>query len=123
MKKQVMRLMTLCIIGSVIFTSCKKNNDVDATKPMGFIYTTTNGESTNQVVSFSRFADGSISDEKAYLTNSKGGADVTMGGEAHGDFDAQGGVQIIGNYLLNVNAGGNTVSVFSLDRSNGNLNF
>jgi 6-phosphogluconolactonase (cycloisomerase 2 family) len=122
MKKQVMRLMTLCIIGSVIFTSCKKNNDVGG-KPMGFIYTTTNGESTNQVVSFSRFADGSISDEKAYSTNSKGGADITMGGDAHGDFDAQGGVQIIGNYLLNVNAGGNTVSVFSLDRSNGNLTF
>jgi hypothetical protein len=86
MKKQVMRLMTLCIIGIGIFASCKKNNDVDVTtEPMGFLYTTTNGESINQVVRFARYADGSISDEKAYLTNSKGGADVTMGGEAHGD--------------------------------------
>lgn len=57
------------------------------------------------------------------LQNSKGGADVSAGGDAHGDFDAQGAIQIIGDYLLTVNAGGNNVTVFSLNRKTGNLIF
>lgn len=88
---------------------------------VGYLYTTTNGSDINNVVQFSRHADGSLSDEKVYPTGSKGGANVAAGGDAHGDFDTQGAVQIIGNYLLNVNAGGNTISVFSLDRPTGGL--
>ena len=126
MKKQLLRLATLSLCSILIFASCKKHDDVDNTnnrKALGYLYTTTNGEGTNQVVRFSRYPDGSLSDERAYTTNSKGGANVTAGGDAHGDFDAQGAIQIIGNYLLNVNAGGNTVSVFSLERKNGDLSF
>ncbi len=92
------------------------SNDV-----VGYLYTSTNGESTNQIVRFSRHEDGSVSDETAYSTESDGGADITAGGDAFGDFDSEGAIQIIGDYLLNVNAGGNTVSVFSLDKSNGDL--
>lgn len=87
----------------------------------GYIYTSTNGEGTNQVVRFTRHTDGTLSNETAFSTNSMGGADRSMGGDAHGDFDSQGAVQIIGNYLLTVNAGGNDISVFSLDRSNGDI--
>ncbi|MET4080333.1 6-phosphogluconolactonase (cycloisomerase 2 family) [Pedobacter sp. UYP30] len=75
------------------------------------------------MVRFSRHANGTLSDEKAFSTNSLGGANVGAGGDAHGDFDAQGGVQIIGNYLLAVNAGGNDVSVFGLDKKTGDLTF
>jgi DNA-binding beta-propeller fold protein YncE len=87
----------------------------------GYIYTTLNGTSTNMVVAFDRQADGSLTNERAYSTDSKGGANPTMGGDAAGDFDSQGGIDIVGNYLLNANAGGNTISVFQLDRKTGNL--
>lgn len=87
----------------------------------GYLYLTTNGESTNDVVRFSRHEDGSVSDETDYSTNSLGGANIAAGGNAFGDFDSEGAIKIIGDYLLNVNAGGNTVSVFSMDRTNGNL--
>ncbi|MEO7311987.1 MAG: hypothetical protein ABIX01_16405 [Chitinophagaceae bacterium] len=121
--KKITNSVRLIVIGGLLtFTACKKhtdsNNDIT-----GYLYTTTNGESTNSVVRFTRHNDGSITDEKAYTTNSLGGANVAAGGDAHGDFDSQGGVQIIGNYLLNVNAGGNQISVFGLDRTNGDLSF
>lgn len=126
MKTQLFNLTTLCLSSILFFAGCKKNDYGDNnnnSKPLGYLYTSTNGEGTNQVVKFSRFANGSLSGETAYSTNSNGGANVAAGGDAHGDFDAQGAIQIIGNYLLNVNAGGNTVSVFSLDRRTGDLTF
>ena len=88
---------------------------------VGYLYTTTNGTGVNQVVRFSRHSDGSLSDEVAYETGSMGGANPLAGGDAAGDFDAQGAIQIIGDYLLNVNAGGDTVSIFGLDRDTGDL--
>ncbi|MBT5945465.1 MAG: hypothetical protein HOG93_12690 [Rhodospirillaceae bacterium] len=87
----------------------------------GYLYTSLNGEGVNQVVSFERLADGSLGIQKAYTTNSAGGANVNAGGDAAGDFDAQGALQIIGDHLLVVNAGGNTISVFDVDKSDGDL--
>ena len=107
---------------ALTFSGCVQDHRIpDDTKVAGYIYTTTNGQSTNQVVRFSRLADGSLLNETVYSTNSLGGANPAAGGDAHGDYDFQGSVRIIGNYLLTVNAGGNTVSVFALDRANGNL--
>lgn len=87
----------------------------------GYLYTSLNGEGINQIVSFERFADGSLGAQKAYSTNSAGGANVEAGGDAAGDFDAQGAIQIIGDHLLVVNAGGNTISVFGVDKEDGSL--
>ena len=123
MKKTQVLLGIIALVSIFTFNSCKKDQDGNNNTVVGYLYTTTNGESTNQVVRLSRHADGALSDEVAYSTNSLGGANVAAGVDAHGDFDSQGAIQIIGNYLLNVNAGGNTVSVFSLDRGNGNLTF
>ena len=107
---------------ALIVSGCVQDHRIPDNQPVaGYIYTTTNGQSTNQVVRFSRLADGSLLNETVYATNSLGGANPAAGGDAHGDFDFQGSVKIIGNYLLNVNAGGNTISVFALDRTNGNL--
>lgn len=91
--------------------------------PDGFLYTTTNGEGMNQVLKLDRYSDGSLINETAYTTNSKGGANTAAGGDAKGDFDSQNAIQIIGDYLLNVNAGGNTISVFSIDKPTGSLVF
>ena len=87
----------------------------------GYLYTSLNGEGINQVVSFERFADGSLGTQKAYSTKSAGGANVEAGGDAAGDFDAQGAMQIIGDHMLVVNAGGNTISVFGVDKGDGGL--
>lgn len=88
---------------------------------VGHLYTSLNGETTNQVVAFERYDDGSLGRQKTYATGSKGGANRAAGGDAAGDFDSQGAIQIIDDYLLVVNAGGNTISVFELDRGTGDL--
>lgn len=121
--KKVLLHSILLIFCALLITQCRKIDEILNRNSEGFLYTTTNGEGTNQVVKFTRHSDGSLSNEVAYLTHSKGGANVSAGGDAHGDFDAQGGVQIIGNYLLNVNAGGNQITVFTLDKTTGNLTF
>lgn len=107
----------------ICLTGCQKDDDpIEGEKTLaGFLYTTTNGESTNQVLKLDRYSDGSVGNEVAYSTNSLGGANTSVGGDARGDFDSQGAIQIIGDYLLNVNAGGNTVSIFSIDRPTGEL--
>jgi 6-phosphogluconolactonase (cycloisomerase 2 family) len=92
-----------------------------ASEVTGYLYTTLNGETTNQVIAIERHDDGTLGKQAAYSTRSLGGANRTAGGDAAGDFDAQGAVQIIGDYLLAVNAGGNTISVFGLERSDGSL--
>lgn len=124
MKNKFLSLLVIAL-GVLTFSSCNKTNlpPEGGNQVVGYLYTTTNGEGDNQVVRFSRHLDGTLSDEKSYSTNSKGGANVAAGGDAHGDFDAQRGLQIIGNYLLNVNAGGNTISVFNLDKKTGDLSF
>ncbi|WP_133405822.1 beta-propeller fold lactonase family protein [Parashewanella tropica] len=88
---------------------------------MGFMYTTTNGVGDNMVLRLSRYADGSVGNEVATVTTGLGGANPLVGGDAHGDFDSQGAIQIIGNYLLTVNAGSNDITVFKLDRATGDI--
>ena len=90
-------------------------------KVEGYLYTSLNGEGVNTVVSFERLEDGSLGAQKSYSTKSAGGANVKAGGDAAGDFDAQGAMRIIGNHMLVVNAGGNTISVFTVDRKTGGL--
>ncbi len=76
----------------------------------------------NKVMQLTRYADGTVGNEVVYDTKAKGAANVSVGGDAHGDFDTQGAVQIIGDYLLTVNAGSdNMISVFKVDRSTGDL--
>ena len=96
-------------------------SSASAQEVRGYLYTSLNGEGTNQVISFERYDDGSLGDQVAYSTASLGGANRAAGGDAAGDFDAQGAIRIIGDYLLVVNAGGNTISVFALDKSDGSL--
>lgn len=120
-----MKILMLSAVVVLMLVSCNSDNENQIVDPgqevAGYIYTTTNGEGENSVVRFTRYSDGSLDNEKAFRTESNGGANVAAGGDAHGDFDSQGAVQIIDNYLLNVNAGGNTVSVFALDKTNGEL--
>ena len=90
-------------------------------KVVGFLYTSLNGEGENRILSFERFEDGSLGSQTTYSTGSRGGANRAAGGDAAGDFDSQGALQMIGKHLLAVNAGGNTISVFSVNMSDGTL--
>jgi len=85
-------------------------------KVAGFVYLGLNGEGENKVVAIDKNLDGSLGRQRSYGTGSDGGADVTKGGQLRGDYDGQGGMQIIGDYLLVVNGGGNTVTTFSMCR-------
>jgi len=111
MKKTIFAAMVASLMASSAYADGVK----------GYLYTSLNGETTNKVISFERHLDGSLGTQMAYSTDSLGGANRAAGGDAAGDFDSQGAVQIIGNYLLTVNAGGNTISVFALDRKTGKL--
>ncbi len=42
-------------------------------RPVGYLYTTTNGEGINEVVRLARYDDGTVGDEKTYLTYVRGG--------------------------------------------------
>ena len=120
--KKVFLLVCLGVMST--FIGCKDDvtdPNIDGSKVAGYIYTTTNGQGINQVVRFSRLANGDLTNETAFSTNSLGGANVAVGGDAHGDYDFQGSIKMIGNYLLTVNSGGNNVSVFSVDHASGNL--
>jgi 6-phosphogluconolactonase (cycloisomerase 2 family) len=86
---------------------------------VGFLYTTTNGEHNNDVVRLSRHANGELSSESVYDCHSRGGS--SHASPANGDYDAQGAVALIGDYLLTTNTGGHTVSVFVLTRDTGVL--
>ncbi|MCL1079434.1 hypothetical protein D5R81_11530 [Parashewanella spongiae] len=97
------------------------NNGNNGSPISGYLYTTTNGEADNLVLRLTRHEDGSLTDETKYETNGIGDANRGAGGDAHGDFDSQGAVQIVGDYLLAVNAGDDSISVFSIDKSNGDL--
>ena len=72
----------------------------------GYLFTSLNGEKINQVISFERYADGTLGAQRAYSTGSLGGANRAAGGDAAGDFDSQGALQIIDDHVLVVNAGG-----------------
>lgn len=87
----------------------------------GFLYTSLNGEGTNQVIAIERHTDGTLGQQTAYSTDALGGANRAAGGDAAGDFDSQGALQLIGGNLLVVNAGGDTISVFSVDEESGGL--
>ena len=126
------RTVFIFFLLTVIFFSCKNDKKseskdtvtekvIEGKKVLGYIYTTTNGEGENQVVQLARYADGSLGDEKIYPTKGKGGSNHDA--PAHGDYDGQGSLKIIGDYLLTTNPGDNTVSVFNVDKTNGNLKF
>ncbi|AVI50713.1 hypothetical protein C5O00_05815 [Pukyongia salina] len=116
-----MKKLAILCIGLGLCFSFNGNSQNRQRTLKGFLYTTTNGEGINKVIKFDRYSDGSLSNETGYVTNSKGGANTSAGGDARGDFDSQNAIQIIDGYLLNVNAGGNTISVFAIDKPTGAL--
>jgi len=115
MKKQILAA-SLCII----LFSCKKEDGGNKDNHSGFIYTSTNATSGNGIIAMGRKSDGTLMElpGSPYKTGSSGDA-------AEGDFDTQGALRIIGDYLLAVNAGNNpvnsTISVFKMKRTNGSL--
>lgn len=110
-------LATLLVAGCVALVA----GSALAKKVDGYLYTSLNGEKANHVVSFERFEDGTLGEQRMYATGSTGGANRMAGGDAAGDFDSQGAIQIIDDCLLVVNAGGNTITVFDLNKSTGAL--
>jgi 6-phosphogluconolactonase (cycloisomerase 2 family) len=127
-------LLSLLTVFSLFIVSCNNNSANDDSKDehanhksdstgqqkaVGYIYTTTNGEGENQVVCLERYADGNLGNEKVYGTKGNGGSKSSD--PVSGDYDYQGSVQIIDNYLLTTNTGSNSVSVFDLNKKDGTL--
>ncbi|MFK7031029.1 beta-propeller fold lactonase family protein [Flavobacterium oreochromis] len=115
-------LIIITLLSSILISCNKKKNKIISKKEktiVGYVYTSTNGENDNQIIQLARFSDGTLGKEKVYPTGGKGGSNSSA--PVNGDYDSQGAIQIIDNYLLTINTGDNTVSVFNLDRKTGNL--
>lgn len=124
MIKKISSLLVMAGVASamLLLSPVGGANAQTPTKPVaGYVYTSINGEGMNEVVQLSRYNDGSLGNEKTYPTYGKGGANHSA--PAKGDYDAQGQLKIVGNFLLTTNPGDNSVSVFALDRKTGNLKF
>ena len=89
---QIAGYLSLSLLVTATITACSdddNNSSTDGqTELAGYLYTTTNGEGTNQVIKLDRYSDGSTRNEIAYTTNSGGGANTAAGGDARGDFDS-----------------------------------
>lgn len=83
-------------------------NSSVASGAQGVIYTMSNATSGNSVLSFNRAADGSLSAGPAYPTGGTGSG---------GGLGSQGSLVLAakGRYLLAVNAGSNSISVFGVE--------
>ncbi|MGB0894697.1 MAG: hypothetical protein ACPGUD_09845 [Parashewanella sp.] len=90
---------------------------------VGYLYTSTNSAKGNRILKLTRYIDGTLGEEKSFSTKGLGAADPDRDGPAHGDFDSNNAIKIIDNYLLVVNAGDDSISVFRLNRETGDLAF
>ncbi|WP_170308222.1 beta-propeller fold lactonase family protein [Parashewanella tropica] len=107
--------------GRIVHSLSVHHDSLDTPTPVGFIYTSTNDSSDNKVIRLTRYSDGSVGNESVFSTAGKGAANPNSSGKTYGNFNSQGAIKIIGNYLLVVNAGNSTISVFQLNKSDGNL--
>lgn len=104
----------------VLLFSCKKDENGNTDPYKGYLYTSTNSSTGNGIIAMGRKSDGLLTElaGSPYATGNSGDA-------VEGDFDTQGALRIMGDYLLAVNAGNNpvngSISVFKIDRSNGSL--
>jgi DNA-binding beta-propeller fold protein YncE len=87
---------------------------LDGTSSRGAVFVETNGLAGNNIVSYQRAADGSLTWEGTFPTGGLGGA---QDGAAVDKLASQGALALDGehNLLLAVNAGSRSVSVFSVD--------
>ena len=70
MKSLILNRFVLSLTCVFFFATCKKDdtNPREQEKTLsGFLYTTTNGESTNQVIKIDRFSDGTFGNEICLL--------------------------------------------------------
>jgi 6-phosphogluconolactonase len=84
-------------------------------KAAGWVYTENDNTSKNEVLAFSRAANGHLTFVKAYATGGKGATEPEHGCTAQCPFlDAQNEIILAGKWLFAVNAGSNTVSSFEV---------
>ncbi|CAA0113962.1 Uncharacterised protein [BD1-7 clade bacterium] len=98
----LIRNMSATLLSVILVAGCSDENDssgVQQTEPdTKYLYTSTNSPSGNRVVAFSVATDGLLQELGSFPTGSPGDAD-------EGDFDGQGAIRVIGDYLLVANAG------------------
>ncbi|MDX6400009.1 MAG: hypothetical protein QOF27_615 [Gaiellaceae bacterium] len=112
-------LLAVAAIGAVAPEALAANSKTHK-KPVGTVYTQTNGLSSNAVIAFNRYADGSLKQRQVVKTGGKGGAEQQPGCTATCPIlDANGEVNLSSNgkLVFAVNAGSNTVSSFRETRT------
>ncbi|MDI9325224.1 MAG: beta-propeller fold lactonase family protein [Alphaproteobacteria bacterium] len=117
-------IVIILAVGAYVYINNSSTHSSSKDGIGGYIYTSLNGQNgtDNKIIKFERLSDGSLGAQTNYRTLGKGGANISAGGDAHGDFDAQEAISIIDKkYLLVANAGSNDITVFNLDSENGNL--
>ena len=131
-------IVSALILMSFLLSACF-NSGNDSTEK--YLYTSTNSPSGNEVIRFNIERNGDISSPTSTTTGRyRTGNSTNAAGDADdGDFDSQGALHIIDNYLLVVNAGeqsafsnsdpstnartnrNGSISVMKIDRGDGSL--
>lgn len=110
MKKQnLIAILGLFALFTVAFSSGRVIAPANAQGVVGSVYIMTNSASGNQVIVYSRAADGTLTWQANYATNGLGISGLTGSN--------QGGLVLSedGRWLIVVNAGSNDISVFSVN--------
>ncbi len=117
----ILKTIFTLLIGSLVLTSCDKDDDDDnGDNYKGYIYTSNNSSTGNGIIALGRNSDGTVTElpGSPYTTGNNGDA-------VEGDFDTQWALRIVGDFLLAVNAGNNpvngSISVFKINRKDGSL--
>ena len=102
------RIRTLLLIMLAIAAGLPARSNAGTHGASGAVFVMTNAASGNEIVSYKRNADGSLEEERTFSTGGRGSGGVTDPLGSQGSLTLTGGR----SFLLAVNAGSGTISVF-----------
>ncbi len=110
----VSRIRTLLLVMLAIAAGLSARSHAKTQGSNGAVFVMTNGASGNAVIAYKRNADGSLQEGRTFLTGGRGSGGTTDPLASQGSLTLTGD----GSFLLAVNAGSGTVSVFRVHGAN-----
>jgi len=110
----VSKIRTLLLVMLAIGAWLPARSNAKTEGSAGAVFVMTNGASGNSIITYKRNADGSLQEGRTFATGGRGSGGVTDPLASQGSLTLTGD----GSFLLAVNAGSGTISVFRVHGSN-----